>query len=437
MTRAIPLNGRGNLHRPFILIFAGVFLAVFIPSSQAQTAQSGSERLAAVTVSGSAKFHSDQIAPLTGLHAGQQVTRDDIQKGADSLANSGLFTNVQYRFATGSAGVEIHYEVADAPAIPVFFDNFPWFSDAELIAGLKTSVPLFDGTAPDHGTILDDISSALTRQLQAHAITVEVTHEAVTLRWNEEKVLRLTAQGAIPTIQSVEFSDVLANTDHAIADRLPDIVGKPYSRSAVETFEFEQVRPVYLAHSFLQVKFGEPTPTVETNHVVVHAPIDIGPAYVWNGVTWEGNQAISSAELTKLVDVSLGGPANGMKIQSSWENVRNDYSRLGYLDARLDPIPHFNDATKLASYDAKITEGRQYHMGNLVLSGLSMEGERRIRSAWTIPSGAVFDDNFYREFLENGIRQALTGLPVHYEKIGRYLDKNESAGTINVMLDFQ
>lgn len=374
---------------------------------------------------------------MTGLRVGEQVTRDDLQKGADALANIGLFDKVQYRFATGASGVEVYYEVADGPAIPVFFDNFPWLSDADLIAGIKTSVPLFDGTAPDHGTILDDISNALTRQLQAHAITANVAHEVVILRWDEEKVVRLVAEGAIPTIQRIEFSDALAGSDHAIGDRLHDIVGKPYSRSAIATFEFEQVRPVYLSHAFLQVKFGEATPQIESNHVVLHAPIEAGPAYVWNGVTWLGNQTVSSADLTKLVDLNLGGPADGMKIQSTWENVRNAYARLGHLDMSLNPFPNFHGDTKLVSYIAKITEGPQYHMGNLVLSGLSMEGERRIRSAWKIPSGAVFDDSFYQEFLENGIKQALAGLPVHYEKIGRFLDKNEAASTINVMLDFQ
>jgi outer membrane protein assembly factor BamA len=437
MARAISLEWRGGLLRLLLLIFGCALLAVFASSSRAQNAQSGSGRLASIRVSGSTKVPSDQVVPVTGLHVGEQVTRDDIQKGADLLANLGLFAKVQYRFATVTSGVEVEYEVADAPTVPVFFDNFPWLSDADLIAGIKTSVHLFDGTAPDHGTILDDISNALARQLQAHAITVNVTHEVVTLRWNEQKVVRLSAEGPIPRVQNVEFGDALASTDHAIADRLPDIVGKPYSRSAIETFEFEQVRPIYLSHAFLQVNFGEPTPHVEANHVVVRAPIDPGPAFVWNGVTWEGNQAISSTDLTKLADVNLGSPADGMKIQGTWESVRNAYARLGYLDMSLDPVPHFDEATKRVSYEAKITEGPQYHMGKLVLSGLSIEGERRIRSGWKIAPGAVFDDSFYREFLENGIKEALAGLPVHYQRIGRYLDKNQTAATIDVMLDFQ
>lgn len=412
-------------------------LGIIVFPTEGQDAQSGSGRLESVSVTGSAKFKSDQIAPATGLKRGDQLTREDIQRGADNLANLGPFADVKYRFATTKSGVQIQYEVADAPSLPILFDNFPWFTDQELIAVIKSSVHLFDGTAPERGTILDEIANALTRHLQAQAITANITHEVVTLPWNQEKVVRFKAEGATPLVQSVEFTDALANVDHAVTDRIGDLVGKPFSRSAIQTFEFEQVQPVYLAHSFLRVKFGESSVRVEGNRVFVRAPIDIGPAFAWNGVTWSGNNAISSAELTRLVDVVLGGPADGMRIQGSWENVRSAFARMGYLDVGLDPIAHFDDAAKRVSYDVKIVEGPQYHMGNLVLTGLSTEGERRIRSAWKIAAGAVFDDDVYEEFVQTGIHQAFAGLPVHYEKIGKFLEKHPADGRIDVMLDFQ
>ena len=427
-----------SLLRHLLLPALAVGLFASFPSLlHPQGMQPGSGRLESVTVTGSAKFKSDQIAPSTGLKRGDQITRDDIQKGADNLASLGPFADVKYRFSTTSSGVQIQYEVVDAPSVSVLFDNFPWFTDEEIIAAIKSSVHFFDGMVPERGTILDDVSNALVRHLQAQGITANISHELVTLPWNQQKVMRFQAQGATPVIQNIEFTDSLANTARAVSDRVGDLVGKPFSRSAVETFEFEQVRPVYLAHSFLRVKFGEPSARVEANKVIVRAPIDIGPAFIFNGVTWSGNDTIPSEELTKFLDVALGGPADGMRIQGSWENIRNAFARMGYLDVSLDPIPHFDDAAKRVSYDVKINEGPQYHMGNLVLTGLSTEGERRIRSAWKIAPGAVFDDGVYEEFVNTGIHQAFAGLPVHYEKIGKFLEKHPADSKIDVMLDFQ
>lgn len=400
--------------------------------------KAGSATIQMLSVTGSSKYSSDQMVPVTGLHVGQVVTRQDIQDGANALSAYGAFASIKYNFFTATAGVQIHYEVTDAPTVPAYFDNFPWFTDAELIAFVKTSVPLFDGTAPRQGKILDDVAKALERELQTKTITADVSHQLITLPWNEEQVMMFRAEGeAAPAIQSVEFTDALASSDRGIADRLGDLVGKPYSRMAVGTFEFEQVRPVYLAHAFLNVKFGDAAAQLSGNKVVVRAPIDPGPAFTWNGLTWEGNNAITGTELDATVNLVPGASANGMQIQAAWEKVRAAFERLGYLDVQVNAVPHFDEANKRVSYDVKITQGPQYHMGKLVLSGLSMEGERRLREAWKIAPGAVFDDTAYQEFLDSGIKRAFAGLPIHYQTIQKYLDKHPEQGEINVMLNFE
>jgi hypothetical protein len=76
-------------------------------------------------------------------------------------------------------------------------------------------------------------------------------------------------------------------------------------------------------------------------------------------------------------------------------------------------------------------------MGKLVLTGLSIEGDRRIRAAWTISPGEIFDKSIYDEFFSSGIKQAFTGLPFHYEKIGRFFQEDPQAGTVDVLIDFQ
>ena len=125
------------------------------------------------------------------------------------------------------------------------------------------------------------------------------------------------------------------------------------------------------------------------------------------------------------------------KGQAAWQAVRDAYTRRGYLDVKLTAAPKFDDDAKRVTYTAAITEGPQYSMGKLVLSGLSIEGERRIRAAWKIAPGAIFDQSVYQEFLDRGIREAFAGLPFHYEKIGRFLQRDPKTATVDVLLDFQ
>ncbi|HYL68218.1 MAG TPA: POTRA domain-containing protein [Candidatus Limnocylindria bacterium] len=423
---------------PFYLV---VFLALQL---HAQEAKPKSDRLVSISGAGSQHYSNEQIAAASGLRSGSTVTRDDLQAGADALSRLGTFSSVQYKFTTISTGIKVEFQVADAPTYPVSFDNFPWFSDAELNAALKAAVGLYDGTAPGSGTILDSMTAALVSLLATRGVQADVAHALVTQPVTGQHVQQFHVEGPALKVEGVEFTDALAKNDHAIRERVADLIGKPFSRSAIELFEFEQIRPIYLAHAFLRVKFGpistgftgNPTKPLR-DEVLVVAPIDPGPAYTFGRITWTGSSLILPDELEKLVALMPGQVANGNRIELTWEHVRNAYGKLGYLDLNLTPTPAYDDKAASVSYTVSIEEGPQYRMGQLVLTGLSLEGERRIRNAWNIGRDDVFDSSLYEQFITSGIAQAFVGLPVHYEKIGHFLEKDPKTTHVDVLLDFQ
>ena len=431
--------------RPCFMLFS---LSVLLLSSFALPARippaPQSSPLVSVEVIGSSRYRSEQIVPVTGLRVGASVSRDDLQAAADRLAKLGFFASVQYRFAGAGPGVKVTYEVADAPEIPVAFDNISWLTDEELTSQLKTSLPLFDGYAPEHGALLDDISSAIQKMLEARNVHARVSHSISYIGAASQKVQMFSVAGADLVVGAVEFPDVLAKTDRGLQERVLDLLGQPYSRAGIEVFELEQVRPIYLAHGFLQVKFGSPAVSFagdpkapSGNKVTVTVPIEPGRAYTWNGVTWKGNYSIPSDGLDQLLKLQTGDVADGMKIQAGVEAVRGLYAERGYLDAKIDPLPQFEETSKRVAYAVTVDEGPQYHMGKLVLTGLSLDGEKRIRAAWKLAPGDAFDKNVYDQFVDTGIKQAFAGSPLRYDKIGRFLQQNAQDAKVDVLLDFQ
>ena len=388
-------------------------------------------------MTGSTRFTSEQIAAATGLHVGSGVGRDDFQRAADTLAKTGRFASVEYRYSDSDQGVRAEYQVTDAPSLAVWFDNFPWFTDEELKEALQAAVPLFDGTAPEGGSVLDDISDALQLQIAKAGVHSTVSHVLTTAPGSEERMQQFRVDEQRFVVASIEFGDTLAQSDRGIHTRLPDLVGAPYSRAAVALFEFEQVRPVYISHGFLRVRFGPATAKVAGTSLAISAPIDPGPAFTWHAPTWTGNSVLGPLELATLVPLHDGDIADGTKIEHGWQAIDDAYARHGYLDVNLSLVPHFDDAAKTVTYSVAIAEGPQYHMGKLVLTGLSMEGEKRIRTGWKIPEGAVFDRGVYEEFMASGIKEAFAGLPFHYEKIGRFLEKHPNDARVDVLIDFQ
>jgi outer membrane protein assembly factor BamA len=307
---------------------------------------------------------------------------------------------------------------------------------------MKRTVLLFDGSAPQRGSILDAMSGTLEKLVQAHGVLATVSHTLVNFPLGGQR-MQFRVVGADITVKSIEFSDDLATNDRAIQQSVSQLIGTAYSRSAIELFEFEQVRPIYLTHAFLRVQFDPPSARVSdpaqpgSTAVIVVVPIVPGPAYKWGGVLWSGNSVLPTNELNATANLKLGDPADGNKIAALWERIQSLYGERGYLDAKLDAKPQLYEQDARVIYTVTITEGLQYRMGSLVLSGLSIDGEKRIRAAWGIPADAIFNEKLYDDFLDGGIQRAFAGTPVHYDKVGRFLQENPGTGRVDVLLDFQ
>jgi outer membrane protein assembly factor BamA len=430
--------------RAFWLIFFFLLSVTAVLVNPTEAAQQGASPLVSVDVTGSRRFSTEQIAAATGLRVGSAVTHDDLQRGADRLVRLGPFASVQYRYSTVGVGVKITYEVTDSAELPVAFDNFPWFSDDELTSALRADLALFDGNAPSQGTMLDDISAAIQKLLETRNVHARVSHAIAIVGAAGQQVQLFSAEGAELNVGEIEFSDALAKSDRGLQERASDILGQPFSRSGVEIFELEQIRPLYLSHGFLQVRFGQPrvhlpsdSKAPNARKIVVSIPIEPGPAYAWDGVIWKGNYTIPADALDDLLKLKTDDLADGMKIEGGIQGARDLYSERGYLDAKIDAAPKFDDAGKRVSYLVTVDEGPQYRMGSLVLTGLSLDGEKRVRNAWKMATGAVFDKNAYDQFVDTGLKQAFAGSPFRYDKIGRFLQENAREAKVDVMLDFQ
>ncbi len=424
-----------------VLIFLGTSLAA---AAQEIPGTEINGPLAKISVAGSQRFSSDAIAATINLHKGQTLHRSDLQSAADRLAQTGEFTNVNYRYESTPQGVVVEFSLADAPVIPAYFDNFPWLSNEVISQSLSKTVPFYDGRVPSEGTVVDDVAQALTKLLEGVKINGTVTHRVLRAPGSDQLVQEFQLDGPQLPIEAVFFTDALADEDRAVHQSLSQLIGHPYSRYAIETFTFEQVRPLYEASGHLRAKMGEPAARFsgEPNQpprqsVTAIIPVQAGPVYKWGGATWTGNAAISAGDLNSLVGLKDGEVADGTKLDAAWLRVADAYARIGYLDAAVTPSLELNDAAARASCKVTIVEGPQYHMGEMVLSGLSVEGERRVRAAWKIGPGAVFDKKAFDDFINGGARDAFGTLPYTYSKIGNFLEKNAKSGKVDVMLDFE
>src|SRR5437667_1260165 len=85
-----------------------------------------------------------QALELSGLIIGAPVTPDLVDAAAQKLSDSGLFGKMSFRLRSVKQSASVEFEVEELQgSIPVVFDNFVWFSEDELFAGVKSELPTF------------------------------------------------------------------------------------------------------------------------------------------------------------------------------------------------------------------------------------------------------------------------------------------------------
>jgi outer membrane protein assembly factor BamA len=431
-------------------ICSGVFVLaklIFLLPARAQTPAPATAILHEIRTTGLKGLPEDQIVALSQLAKNSQVGKTDLQAAADHLLQTGLFSKVNYSFKTVGDAVTVTFQLEEATRVPVYFDNLPWFSDGELADAIRKKISFFDGTLPEGGAVVDQASDVVKELLASRQLNVSVEHDLIPNPLGEGNVHNFHADGGSFFIASVQFSDPSLASSHTVQQQLSDVVGKPYSRMTIDLFLSEQVRPLYLKQGFLRVKLGPPEVRLTGNpnqklpdQIPVFVPIATDGIYRWNGVQWSGNSVLSSITLSNEFGLKPGDVADGMKIEAGWDNAREEYGHLGYLDAKIDPVVSYDDQAHTVSYAAKINEGTQYRFNEMVLTGISLAAERKLRQMWPTAAGAVFDKTLFEQFLiklQSHPAEIFGDLPLHYESVGHWLRTDPDKHTVDVLLDFK
>jgi outer membrane protein insertion porin family len=436
------------MHRFFgicldVPMFASLFFSLAL---QAQTPPAMAN-LHEIRVEGLKTLSEAQIIGMSQLEKGSQVGKPDLQAAADRLLQTGMFSKVNYSFQTRGDGLTVTLQLEEAPRVPIFYDNLPWFSDSELADAIRKKVAYFDGTLPEAGAVVDKVSDALKELLVSHQLNLTVEHELLANPLGEGNVQAFRVDGGAFFIASIEFGDPAVAASHVVQQQLSEVQGKPFSRMTIDLFLSEQLRPFYIQQGFLRVTLGPPEVRLTGNpnqklpdQIPVFVPVSTGAAYHWKEVQWSGNSVLSSVTLTNEIGLKQGEVANGMQIESGWDRAREEYGHRGYLDARIDPVASYDDQAHTVSYVVSVTEGVQYHYNAMVLTGLSVAAEARVHQMWATAPSAVFDKSLFESFLiklQTQPSEIFGELPVHYETVGHWLRTDPAKHLVDVLLDFK
>src|SRR5271157_3903457 len=201
-----------------------VCTVLFLSPAFAQ--QEAKAKIATIRLDGLKTLAEEPVKSLAGLQLGDVVGKEDLQAAADRLIQTGLFSQVNYEFHSVGEDLTVTYKLEEAQRVPVLFDNIPWFADSELNEAIRKAVPVYDGTAPQEGPLLDQMADALVTLLAGRGLRVTVEHQLLADPAGNGTVQQFRILGAEIQTGNIEFGDALASQSHAVQQGLTDVVGK-------------------------------------------------------------------------------------------------------------------------------------------------------------------------------------------------------------------
>lgn len=429
------------------LLACSLLLGLLPAAARGAAAAPQSARIARVTIAGLRTLSPEPFLAVAALPPGTNAGKEDLQAAAERLLQLGLFSQVTYEYRTLVDGLAVTFHAEEAPRIPVLFDNIPWFTDEELSSALHSELPYYDGTAPETGNVLDAMAAGLRRFLESRKIHIAVEHQVVPNPLGDGALQQFRITGADARIASVDFSDPLASASRPLRDDLSALLGKPYSRLTIQLFLAEKVRPLYLQQGFLRVKFALPEIRLTgapakrlPDSLPVFILVTPENAYRWQGAEWSGNAALPAALLDERLGLKAGAVADGQAVELAWEHIRDEYGRHGYINAKITPQASYDEQARTVSYRVAVVEEMQYRHAELTITGLSLNGEKRVRAVWPILAGEIFDRLKYERFLaklQSRSPEIFGDLPVQFEQVGHWLETHPEKKTVTVLLDFK
>jgi outer membrane protein assembly factor BamA len=378
-------------------------------------AQTGGSTIERILVDGPSHFADSRISLASGLQFGQAVDDSILSKAADRLAQTGAFSEVSYQYETLNGKMTVAFHVVDqTKTLACTFDNFVWFTPEEIDRAIHAEAPLYDGQVPLNGSLPEDVKSALEHLLAQRHVAASVTYLPAAKSPSEPPTeFRYSANGNLPLVTSVEFAG--GPLDPALFDPAKQrLVGRSFSMAYSRLIAEKDLDSIYRNHAYLKAHFSDPQVSLaagpgpgDPGSVSLVFSVTPGIEYKWHGADWSGNTVYTAPDLATALGMVEGTSAALDKILAGMASVAELYGKKGYVNAKLAPAQSFNDAAGQVRYSFDISEGKQFRMGTLTVSGYDSGTADRIRKAWGLKSGDIYDASYLKAFARTDFRDTL------------------------------
>lgn len=149
----------------------------------------------------------------------------------------------------------------------------------------------------------------------------------------------------------------------------------------------------YQQHGWLEAKVLSHNVEIDSSdhEAKITITLEEGPRTYVTDVMPLGNEAFSDEYLLDQFGIEPGDPLNRVKNREGSERIVRRYAEQGYLEASVNPAVMVDKQNQEAFIDLSVTEGTQFRVGQIVMSGFTNTKSFVVRRELTFSSGEILD----------------------------------------------
>lgn len=353
---------------------------------------------------GASQFTQEELLAAAGLKPGARLSTNDVRAHAKQLNDTGLFEAV--KVSNDSKGLLFALTPSNQ-LFPIHLDNLPLKPGKELDAKLHERFPLYHGLLPASGSVLEGIRQELEEMLAAEGVKATVK-AAVTSGLGPQKITAMNFTIASPPVRigPIHLSGVSAAMQAKANAVVDGQTGNGFdtenSSIGIEhAFEDLYQDQGYAAVQVDVTQIEPPIVAGQSSDPAIDIPYTVaireGGVYKLGTISYPADALVSRADVEKILSKYPAG--SGRPLDLFLLAARDAYHDRGYLDCLVVSHPTFDEATHIVNYSLEITPGTIYRMGAVQFDGAPDAMAVKLKNAWKMTPGAVFDESYVPGFV--------------------------------------
>jgi len=293
--------------------------------------------------------------------------------------------------------------------LPYAFSNFPWWTDAQIRAELKSRIPGLHDEVGRGSAEEARVRDELTAMLQARGVRATVVSVEPSETSSAVSAFMATLPFYIPGAgqhQHIEFSisapqiviggiSMDASPEGEIMARIArQMEGKPFDSGAIPLQAHRLCEPLQ-RHGYLSAQVmvtpGHPVREGDKYVVPMKAEVQSGPLYHVGMISADGGPLLRGQDLSTLFDLQTGEVATPYAFERLKSSIMTVYFQAGYASVHFNDQPELDPDHATAIYRLQTVPGPQFRIRTVTVKNLSPAQEAEVRSLLALAPGDVYD----------------------------------------------